>query len=259
MSRNFELMQLAGKLPEIEPAGKLEHVSPRPLAVPRVDSWNRRASANHLGADHMVREESLRLVQQVFLTRTEESPRAIVFAGIDHGNGCSRICASAAEALRDSSQGSVCIVEANFRSPSMPRLFGTSNHYGLTNALVEDGPVRAFAKPLASENLWLMSSGALETNSPNLLNSDRLLSRFDEMRKEFDYLMIDAPPLTRYSDAIALGKVADGFVLVIEANATRRDSALRVAEYLRASEIRVLGAVLNKRTFPIPKSLYRNL
>ena len=48
-------------------------------------------------------------------------------------------------------------------------------------------------------------------------------------------------------------------MLVLEANATRREAAFRVSEHLRASQIRVLGAVLNKRTFPIPESLYRRL
>jgi len=46
---------------------------------------------------------------------------------------------------------------------------------------------------------------------------------------------------------------------VLEANATRRESALRIAETLRATQIRVLGAVLNKRTFPIPEGLYNRL
>jgi Mrp family chromosome partitioning ATPase len=56
---------------------------------------------------------------------------------------------------------------------------------------------------------------------------------------------------------MALGKLADGFVLVLEANSTRREAAMRVTESLSQAQIRVLGAVLNKRTFPIPESLYR--
>ena len=47
--------------------------------------------------------------------------------------------------------------------------------------------------------------------------------------------------------------------MVLEANSTRREAALRVAEGLRAKQVRVLGAVLNKRTFPIPDSLYHRL
>jgi len=48
-------------------------------------------------------------------------------------------------------------------------------------------------------------------------------------------------------------------VLVLEANSTRKEAALMVMESLHAAQIKVLGAVLNKRTFPIPESLYRRL
>jgi protein-tyrosine kinase len=72
-------------------------------------------------------------------------------------------------------------------------------------------------------------------------------------------VLVDAPPLSRYADAVTLGQVTDGFVLVLEANATRREVAQMAADSLRAANIRILGAVLNKRTFPIPTSLYKKL
>ena len=70
-------------------------------------------------------EEALRVVQQVFLLQTDEPPHVVVFAGIDHRNGCSHICASVAETLAQNIGNSVCLVEANFRSPALPELFGT--------------------------------------------------------------------------------------------------------------------------------------
>jgi capsular exopolysaccharide synthesis family protein len=182
-----------------------------------------------------------------------------VFAGIDHGNGCSRICVSVAETLAKNIRGSVCLVEANLRSPALPEMFGATNHHGLTDALLQDGPIRSFAKLVRGENLWLLSSGALAADSARLLNSERLKTRFAELRKEFDFVLIDAPPLTPYSDALAFGQLTDGFVLVVEANATRREAALQVSENLRAANVRILGAVLNQRTFPIPETLYNKL
>jgi len=96
-------------------------------------------------------------------------------------------------------------------------------------------------------------------DAPSLLTSERLKNRFTELRKEFDFVLVDAPPLSRYADAITLGQVTDGFVLVLEANATRREVAQMAADSLRAAQIRILGAVLNKRTFPIPSLLYKKL
>jgi Mrp family chromosome partitioning ATPase len=84
-------------------------------------------------------------------------------------------------------------------------------------------------------------------------------ARFDELRSEFDYLLVDTPSLTRYADATALGRLTDGLVVVLQANSTRKETALRVMEDLRAAQIPVLAAVLNKRTFPIPDSIYHRL
>ena len=73
----------------------------------------------------------------------------VVFAGIDHGNGCTRICAQAAETLQENFRGTICLVEANFRSPSMHHLFGLTNHFGLTDALLGEGPMRLLRNALA--------------------------------------------------------------------------------------------------------------
>ena len=262
MSRNFELMQLAGRAAEF--------ISARGARTPRPEVDERKVDgqtdaegvvhryATELDLDELTREESLRLVQRVFLLQTEDAARAVVFAGIDHGTGCNRLCVHVTETLASNVTGSICLVDANRRSSALPGLFGTTNHFGLTDSLVQSGPIRSFVKPLRNSRLCLLSCGSL-AGSPRLLNSDRLKERFTELRKEFDYVLINAPPLTRCADAITLGKLTDGLVLILEANSTRREVALNVVENLRATGIRILGAVLNNRTFPIPESLYRLL
>ena len=101
----------------------------------------------------------------------------VVFAGIDHGNGCSQIAASVAETLAGNAPGAVCLVEANFRSPALPGMLGTTNYHGLTDALLEEGSIRSFIKPVCNDSLWLLSSGPLAADSPNLLTSERMKAR----------------------------------------------------------------------------------
>lgn len=210
------------------------------------------------GADQSsMDEETLRVVQQIFLLQTQEPPRVVVFAGIDPRNGCSSICASVAEVLAHNSSRPVCLVDANFRSPVLSDLFGTSNHQGLTDALLQRGPIHSFAHPVNRHNLWLLSSGALAIDSPNLFSADNLRERLGELREEFDFVLIDAPPLSRYSDALVLAQHSEGVVLVLEADSTRRESASVAVAGLRAANVSILAAVLNKRTYPIPERLYK--
>jgi Mrp family chromosome partitioning ATPase len=207
----------------------------------------------------MTSDLTLGLVQQMFLQPIKDTPRMVVFAGIDHGSGCSQIAASVAETLGLNAPGRVCLVEANFRSPGLPSALGTTNGRGLTDALLEEGSIWRFLKPVWNERIWFLSSGPVEADSPNLLSSERLNARFAELRKEFEFVIVDAPPLTQCADAIRQGQLSDGVVLVLEANSTRREAALAVTESLRSSGVKIIGAVLNKRTFPIPEKIYRRL
>ena len=257
MSKNFELMQQTGRGPAVAAIP----VAQRPLSASATNgNGHRNGSATAaLNLDELAQEETLKLVQRVFLLQAGEPPRTVIFAGIDHGNGCSRVCARVAQVLAANIPGKVCLVDANLRSPSLPKYFGMTNHFGLTDALLQDGPISSFAKQIGAANLWLLSCGSLASDSANLLHSDRLKARLAEMRKEFDYVLIDTPPLSQYADAVSLGQLTDGVIFVLEANSTRRESAIKVMENLRASQVQVLGAVLNKREYPIPESVYHKL
>jgi len=254
MSRNFDLMQ---ELATATANGFDRSVATEMPGKEYVSNTSYTARSG--GQVDWASDQALRLVQQVFLLQTMEPPRVVVFAGIDHGNGCSGISLAVAEILAKNSRKPVCLVEANFRTPALPALVGTTNHHGLTDALLHDGPIRSFAKPAGNPMLWLLSSGALAVDSPNLLSSDRVKTRLAELRAEFAFVILDAPPLTRYSDAIALGQLSDGLVMILEADSTRKKAALMAAANLHSSNVPILGAVLNKRTFPIPEKLYSRL
>lgn len=252
MSRNFDLLQEM----EQSRAVPIEEIAgPAASSFPQENEGEHRDPSAQSAADG-----TLRLVQSIFLLQAQTPPRVVVFAGVDHRNGCSRITAAAAASLASSGRGSVCLVEANFRSPGLPAMLGMTNHHGLTDALLQEGEIRSFVKPVRSAAQFsLLSSGALAADSPKLLNSDRLKDRIGELRREFGFVLIDAPPLMRYPDAISLGQLSDGLVLILEADATRREAAQVIMENLNAAKIPVLAAVLNKRTYPIPEAIYKRL
>jgi capsular exopolysaccharide synthesis family protein len=145
------------------------------------------------------------------------------------------------------------------RAPFLHKYFRLDNLSGLSDAVLQSGPVRNFAHQVNGGNLWLITCGSKTTDPHSLLTSDGLRARLSELRVEFDYVLIDGPPVTLYADTALLGKLADGVVLVIEANSTHREAARKAKECLASANVRLLGAVLNKRTFPVPDFLYRNI
>jgi capsular exopolysaccharide synthesis family protein len=205
-------------------------------------------------------DESLRLVHQVFLSNGEQAPRVVVFAGMNHGNGCSQVSLSVAEVLARDPLRSVCLVDANFRSPVVSGLYVATNGRGFTDALVRKGAIRSFCRPMDDiGNFWSLSCGAITPDSTALLASSGLRERIADLRAEFDFVIIDAPPLSNYADAIALGRPADGLILIVEAGATRRDETAEAVANLRACKVNILAAVLNKDTSAIPAKIFKHL
>jgi succinoglycan biosynthesis transport protein ExoP len=219
---------------------------------------NRDAYACLLNTNRETREQSQKLIQNLFLL-DPKAPRCVVFAGIDHHSGCSEVCASAAEILALNVPGSVCVVETNLRSPSLQNFFDLSDRFGLTDALAGNEPMKHYVKRCEEANLWVLPAGTACTEPAALLNSARMKVEVAELRNEFEYVILDGPPLEPYSDALSVAQLADGIVLVVEANATRREAAMKAVTSLRFARIKILGAVLNKRTFPIPNALFKLL
>ncbi len=243
MSRNFELLQqleLARDLfaPSVRPAVRIKREKAR--------DW-----------ESLVRDQEIRLIQRVF--PSPGARRVIMFCGVEHGDGSSGTLARTARALAAQNAGTVCAVDTDLRFPSLHDHFGMENINGLAEAISHYDAVRNYVHQLAIPNLWLMPCGPNSGEIHTLLASDRFRARLKELRAEFDHILISAPPVGLYADAITLGRLADGAVLVVGANSTRREAARKAKECLQQASVNLVGAVLNNRTFPIPEALYRRI
>jgi len=255
MSRNFELLQRIGREQALYTTPDVEEVE-RPIEQPVVFS-EPVASSLSMAASEV--EEFTKLVQRLFIMPGNDSPRSVVFAAPERGNGCSWVCARVADVLASQVSGSVCLVDANLRRPGLHEQFSVENQAGLSDALMKPEPVRSYAHNVGRANLWLISCGSNAEGAQSLLSTDRMRLRLSELRAEFDYVLLDVAALNDANDAVLLGSGGDGVVLVLKANASRRESARKAVQDLQNAKARVLGAVLNQRTFPIPDSIYSKL
>lgn len=213
-------------------------------------------SALALEMSGAIRDEITKLVQNLFLA--PQGARRVVFSSTESGSGCSWMAARAAMLLAQQGRGTVCLVDSNLRSPGLHRQFAVENHHGLSDALLSTAPLREYVHRL-SQNLWLLSCGSCSENGQILLGSDRMRTRLAEMKMVFDYVLLDSAPLNACNDAVVLGGLSDGVVLTLKANSSRRERARRAVQDLQSANVRVLGAVLNQRTFPIPEGIYHKL
>ena len=232
-----------------------------PIDAPAMPLQPKKSGGAHpLGHRARAGDEIARLVQRVFIfPETPSQARAVVFCGVDEGAGCSSVCARAGEMLAERVPGTVCVIDANLRSPSLHEYFSVELGTGFADFVRDPAPAGEFTRATSSKHLHVMTAGAVGKDSNGALNPARLRARLSELRAEFDYLLIDTPPANSYPDAILLGQLADGVILIVGSNSTRRESARTTKESLAAAKVPILGAVLNMRTYPIPEALYQRL
>lgn len=260
MSKNFELLQQAVRGPEVFESNT-PHTTPRQeffeIGTPPTRPQNGRG--NGLSLHSLGREEIIKLVRRVFGASRSNVPKTVVFSGVETGAGCSWVCACASKILAAQAKERVCMVDANLHTPYLHRYFGVDNVPGLTEALLQSGPLVSYAQSIGRDNLWLLPSGNTRGNISALMTSKALQSRMMELRAQFEYVLIDSPPINAYADATLLGQLADGAILVLESSRTRREAALKAKQNVEAANVPLLGIVLNKRTYPIPDLVYRLL
>lgn len=245
MSRSFEL------LTEIEPEREARVTDTRARAADHAAAQ----SVMRSNASDIYSEEMLRLVRSIFLSTEVSAPRQVVFCGVDGENGSSAVCASAGRTLAANNSQSVCLIEANVRSPRLPNILGVKETTAFSRR-----PVSLLEQCVQIDvNLWLGKPDLLTSNGRKLLPVDELRKRLAQLREEFESVLINAPGISGSGDAQLLGQVADAAILVIEANRTRRLTARKAKETLDAAGVRLLGTVLNNRTFAIPEAIYRKL
>lgn len=244
MSKHFELLQRADEEELFIPVG-----------LPKAET---RKSTSSPFTKVCLDGEIPNLVHRLFLQNAEvQGPRVVAFSAIASDRRSGSICAQTARSLAGLTTKSVCVVDANFWSPQLQSHFRADNIRGLAEALTAAGPIRSFATALRLGDLWLLPTGSARLDVFGQLDECR--ARFAELRDQFHYIIISAPPVTRETEATLMGQLADGMVLIVDANESRRDAVLRAKERLESAQVQLLGAVLDQRTFPIPEFLYRKL
>jgi hypothetical protein len=179
----------------------------------------------------------------------------VVLSAVDPEADIAPICLQVAEILAEQVTEKVCVVEANLHAPGLEPAYGRNRNDGLY-APDTAKAMRQSSRQI-SRRLWLVSwEIALGQNG---FSASWLRNELGELRRQYEYAVLHAPPAGMYSEAALLGQLTDGVILVLEAHTTRRVAAQKAKETLLAAHARLLGTVLSERRFPIPERIYRRL
>jgi protein-tyrosine kinase len=202
-------------------------------------------------------EQISTLVQRVFVFPHSSAPRVVTFASVDNGSGSSEICFHTGRALATELSASVCLVDAGGETSFLRQFSAAHAVGGLPDTINTAESVKRCTLRLGDENLWVLPGRSSTANASGRFSPDRMRLRIMALRETFDYVLIDAPAIIAAASAVLLGQMADGMILVIEANSTRRHNARTAKESLQAASVKLLGAILNNHTLPATALLTR--
>jgi len=229
------------------PGARPQTPAPRPPVAHDIDA--------HLVS--LVRPASVEAEQYRVLRHLVEQTRAgkacvlVAVSSPGAGDGKTMTSINLAGALGQDLTARVLIVDADLRRPSVDKRLGASGEEpGLIDAILD--PQRTLDDVIRRRpefNLSILPAGQATPTPYELLHSPRLAELLDAARERYDYIVLDTPPVVPFPDCRVLGKLVDGFFLVVAAHRTPRgllEEALNVME-----PSKVLGIVFNEAERPL--------
>jgi polysaccharide biosynthesis transport protein len=190
------------------------------------------------------------LTSILFSAHSGERPKILVLTSASPKEGKTTVVSNLGIALAEINH-KVLIVDADLRRPRMHKVFELKdNDTGLSDLLLSAGPldadaVAAVVQPTQIPRLFILPSGKARFNASSLLHSERLPELLALLRKEFDTILIDTPPMVNIPDARVLARQADGVILILRSALTTRDAALLAKQRFVDDGIPLMGTILN--------------
>lgn len=182
----------------------------------------------------------------VLFSSTEEGLKTLVVTSAGPGEGKSSVATNLALALSQTGLR-VLIVDGDMRRPRVHEIFQMPEEPGLSNLLVGNcKPSEAIRPAPTTRNLWILPAGQTPPNPAELVGSKRFGQYLTTLAEQFDWVVIDSPPVLVVSDAAVLANVATGVVFVVGAEQTTRHAAHEAIEQLHAAKAHIIGGVLNR-------------
>lgn len=153
----------------------------------------------------------------------------------------------------------VVLVDFNMRTPSVRDRFNITNGLGVSNVLVGEAELAQALQRIGSGQLDILTAGSQCGRVLEVLRTDRVRKFLEDLERHYDYVIIDTAPVNQYPDTQVLADVVGSVVLVARCQRTHREALLQAKKRLELGAGKVLGVVLNARTYPIPGFVYRRV
>jgi capsular exopolysaccharide synthesis family protein len=204
-------------------------------------------------------DEFEKLKSQILMADGKRPVKTLMVVSCGEGEGASSVAANLSQILGRGTRDRILLVDANFRTSSVHKLFNARKDSGLTDLIMGRANIEWVIKQTGTRNIYMVTSGDYGTNPLAIFDSTRMDMFIHFCTEKFRYTVFDSAPCNLFPDASILSPKMDAIILVIEAEKTRWEVARKAKEELEKAGATILGAVLNKRKYYIPRGIYRRM
>src|SRR5256886_381720 len=181
----------------------------------------------------------------LFMSNGGTKPKTIVVASSVPEEGKSTVALYLAATLAKGNSR-VLLIDADMRRTALHKFFGAASSPGLAEVLNEEISFAEAMVPTGLENLALLPAGEARQNPGELALSPVWLSFLAEAKSQFDYVLVDTPPVLAADDAATLAPKVDGVLFVVRGSFTSARMARGALDALRQRRVHVLGLIFNR-------------
>ena len=194
---------------------------------------------------YSILSESYRTLRTaLLLSRAGNHPKITLITSALPHEGKTTVAVNTAVVLAHTG-AKVLLIDADLRKPRCHKVLSLKNHYGLTEMLTGSANEEAITSTKIG-NLFLLSSGKLPPSPSELLGSVKMREILETMSQQYDYIVVDSPPVMVVADSTVLSVLADGVVLVAVGGETPKQQARAAIARLQQANAKIFGFVLNK-------------
>lgn len=139
----------------------------------------------------------------------------------------------------------VLIIDCDMRKPKIARLLQLNAPNGLSNVLMEPQLLNDSVLQYQETKMHVLLAGNIPPNPSELLGSKRMEKLLEELKRHYDYIILDSPPINMVTDAVILANQTDGVLFVVRAGHAERGGVMHAVDQLEYAHAKILGFVLN--------------
>ncbi len=200
----------------------------------------------HKNLEFVAAEQYRLLRANIQFTIPEDTKCAVIgVTSAIRGEGKSTTSVNLAYVLAEKGRKTL-LIDGDLRIPSVAKKMGIEATPGLTDMLLGREVDTESLKSKVSDDLYVLPSGEIPPNPSELLGSNRMRRTIAKLKEEFQYIIVDLPPVNIVSDAVSVSDSLTGMIVVIREDYTAKKDVEACFRQIELSGVNVLGVVMNE-------------